>query len=133
MAETNDNPELPVPKAGPGSPSWKRGRPKGVLNKLTRERYDFIEMVVGAQGSEERREFAQAIRKQFMDGSIAPAVATCILHWWLGKPKESIEVQHIPPDLSELSDEQLAERAKLVADVLKDDELVEAVVSSGPH
>lgn len=68
------------------------GRQKGTENRLTKERRAFVEMVIGAEDSEERALFAAQIRKQFMEGTIAPAIATLILQWWLGKPKEHVSI-----------------------------------------
>jgi hypothetical protein len=80
---------LPVPT------NWRAGigRAKGSQNKLTKERIAFVEMVVGKPDSPELVEFAANIRKQFMDGSLNPQIAVTILHWWLGKPKETVELK----------------------------------------
>lgn len=69
------------------------GRPKGAQNRLTKERHEFIDAVVGKVGSTERQLFALSIRTQFMAGTLSPVVAQTILYWWLGKPKETVEVQ----------------------------------------
>jgi hypothetical protein len=93
------------------------GRKFGSQNRLTKERREFIEMVVGEQGSAERKEFADHVRRQFMDGTLSPAIATTILHWWLGKPKDTVEIQ-TPPQYDAMTNEQLAERARLLATII---------------
>jgi hypothetical protein len=70
------------------------GRRRGTKNKSVLRRYEFIDEVMGKVGSEELKEFAQAIRKQFMDGTIPGPVATIVLQWALGKPKDTVEVEH---------------------------------------
>lgn len=78
-----EEPIAPEHARVPGKP----GRPKGRENALTRERREFIELVIGAADTKERQEFAASIRRQFMDGTISPAIGTLILQWWLGSPK----------------------------------------------
>jgi hypothetical protein len=99
------------------------GRKRGSLNKLTRERREFVEMVVGEQDSKERKEFADRVRQQFMDGTLSPAIATTILHWWLGKPKDTVEIQ-TPPQYDAMTNEQLAERARLLATIIAAEQAV---------
>lgn len=94
-APTSSTAISPIPKPGDPIPEehvrkpLATGRPLGRENNLTRERRAFIELIVGKENSDEREEFAASLRRQFMDGTIAPAIATIILNHWLGPVKNA--------------------------------------------
>jgi hypothetical protein len=116
----------------PGFRAMGIGRKRGSVNRLTRERREFIDMVIGMEGSDERKEFAARIRQQFMNGTINPQIATTIMHWWLGKPKDTIEVKETPANYAELTDSQLAERAMLIAKALAEKEQLANTIDIAP-
>jgi hypothetical protein len=96
----------------------QRGRPVGSISKWTRVRHDFLDKLFGMPGSEELQEFAAAIRKQFIDGTIHPQIGVFIMQHWMGVPKQKVEVDINMPALSSMTDAELAERAILVAEVI---------------
>lgn len=117
MAETAI--EVPPPRPmvpGPRGGMLNRGgRPAGTVPHEIRVKKELSDLVFGAPNSEELKVMCAAWRKQFLEGTIHPTIATTLMHWWLGKPKETIEVQR-SFDVSELTDEELIARARDLAD-----------------
>jgi len=96
------------------------GRPRGRQNNLTIQRREFFEEMIGETGSEKWKLFVASIRTQFMNGTIAPGIATALVYLWLGKPTERIQISEGPPDLGNLSDEELAHRARILAAAIEE-------------
>lgn len=102
-----------------GSSNVGLGRPLGSPNRIT------------AAGRAEAKQFclrivrdpryAASFAERAFSGTLPAAVEVTMLHYAWGKPVEHIEVglPQSSVDLSELSDEQLAERAGMIADVLR--------------
>jgi hypothetical protein len=139
-AETQDQDVAPSrPNAAPDNPihrlgnQWRNGRPKGTKNRLTREREQFIDMVIGEVDSAERAAFAASMRQQVMAGTAAPAVTLFLLQTWLGKPKETLEIQAAPVDFADLTDEQLAARAAALTEVLRGKEAAANTIDVTPE
>jgi hypothetical protein len=107
-------PDYRVPAHG-GGLLHRAGRPKGAINKSTQERRELCDMVFGSAGSEERKVFAQKMRERFLEGKLSAVVEQTLLHWWLGKPKDTVEVHVAPPDFSTMTNEELATRAQQLA------------------
>ena len=68
------------------------GRPKGSVNKTTRDQKAFAARVLGEPGTPEFEEFVAVTRKQLIAGILPPAITSLILHYAYGKPKETVEV-----------------------------------------
>lgn len=141
--EPTPTPEDPDPREShpmAGLTHWADGRPRSERHlrlgntwlgqnqphmTIYQEKRKFIEMIVGAPNSQEQADFALSIRNKFINGTLAPAIAVTVLHLWLGKPKETIEVREAPPDYAELTDEQLAARASMLAAMLHEQNTID--------
>src|ERR1017187_5631553 len=81
-----------VPRA-----TWGRaagyGRVKGTPNKITARQREVAEMVLGKPGTPEFDEFVQAERRSALSGLMAPGVKTLWMHYLLGVPKVSVDVE----------------------------------------
>jgi hypothetical protein len=69
------------------------GRPKGRANNLTLRQREVAEMVLGKPGTPEFDEFVQAERRSALSGLMAPGVKTLWMHYLLGVPKVSVDVE----------------------------------------
>lgn len=88
---------------------------RGGMSRHFRTRRELTDWIFGKPGTKELQEFAFEMREQFMDGTINPAIATTLLHWWCGKPKDTIEIQESGPSVEEMSNEDLQLRALYLA------------------
>lgn len=62
--------------------------------------------------------YRETLEKRAKAGVLAPAVEQMIWHYAYGKPADRVEISR-GPDLSDLTEEELADRAELIANVLK--------------
>jgi hypothetical protein len=76
----------------------KSGRPKGALNKSTRDIQDFARRML--EDPEYVRELAVRLRR-----GKAPHVETVLYHYGYGKPRETISVENVPPFLFRIADD----------------------------
>ena len=81
-----------VPRA-----TWGRaagyGRVKGTPNKITARQREVAAMVLGEPGTPEFAEFVAAERKAALEQSMAPAIKSLWMHYLLGVPKVSVDVE----------------------------------------
>lgn len=75
---------------GPGP-----GRPKGRKNTLTLQQRAVAEMVLGKPGTPEFDEFVRAQRRDILAGILPPPLVALWMHYLLGKPKETIELDGV--------------------------------------
>lgn len=96
---------MPRPVIGPGP-----GRPKGSLNKATREFQRACRKLL------EDKDYRDALKKRLLAGTLKPQVEVMLHHYAYGKPKETIDVNHMVQEdvtaLQELTPEQLAAEAQ---------------------
>jgi hypothetical protein len=71
---------VPRPKLPPGP-----GRPKGSLNKATREIRDFARSVL------ESPEYVESLKRRLRQGN-APHMETLLHHYAYGKPRDTLEI-----------------------------------------
>lgn len=95
---------------GPGP-----GRPKGLKNKQTSEQRKFAEEVCYGRDGKGRQEFVDMVRLQLLTGTLPQGVYALLLYYLLGKPVERVEVRALPADYSDMTAEQLRERALQIA------------------
>jgi hypothetical protein len=91
------------------------GRPPGAPNKANGLAKHFAREIV------ESPEYRASLKSRAKSGTLPPQVETMLWAYAYGKPTEKVEIttpQH--QDMSEMSTEELAERAALIASVLKD-------------
>ena len=101
---------------GPG-----KGRPKGSLNKTTLLQREVAEKVLGKPGTPEFEEFIASQRKQILLGILPPVILQMWMHYLVGKPKETIEVQ------GEVTTEKVVREVIHLPDADKVDETSDAV------
>lgn len=87
---------MPVKKTGrkENLTNAGKGRPKGVLNKVTREIKDICSRLVHDETYQV--EFAARLH----EGKLAPAIECMVWHYAFGKPKETVDIQgeiKVPP------------------------------------
>jgi hypothetical protein len=107
-----------------------KGRPKGALNYVTREAREFALGIVRSD------EYRASLVRRIANDTLAPQVETTLLAYAFGKPPERVEVAGDTSHLADLSDEQLAERAELIAALLRmkrDAANTDALAASGPE
>jgi hypothetical protein len=91
------------------------GRPPGALNKGRGEAKAFCQEVIRSE------EYKMSVRARARAGTLPAAVETLLWHYAYGKPVEHVQLQTgSTVDLSELTTEQLAERATFIAGILRD-------------
>ena len=77
--------------------TWGRaagyGRVKGTPNKITARQREVAAMVLGEPGTPEFAEFVAAERKAALEQSMAPAIKSLWMHYLLGVPKVSVDVE----------------------------------------
>jgi hypothetical protein len=67
-------------------PNAGKGRPKGALNKATREAREFCASIV------DDVEYQTTVRRRAIEGTLSPAVECMLWYYAKGKPKESVDV-----------------------------------------
>jgi hypothetical protein len=91
------------------------GRPLGSLNKNRGEAKSFCLDILRSD------EYRRSVQVRAKLGTLPPAVETLLWHYAYGKPVEHVAVTTAAnADLSDMSAEQLAERASFIASVLKE-------------
>lgn len=78
-------------------PNAGKGRPKGALNKSTRDIQEF------SRATLEDPEYVRELKTRLRRGK-APHVETLLYHYAFGKPKETLNVEHVPPFLFRIDD-----------------------------
>ena len=63
--------------------------------------------------------YRESVRARAAKGTLPPAIETMLWHYAYGKPAEQVVIRDERRDLSNLSEEELAERAELIATVLR--------------
>jgi len=91
------------------------GRPPGALNKNRGEAKTFCQEVLRSE------EYRNSVKTRARSGTLPPQVEVLLWHYAYGKPVEHVALTTAAnTDLSELTTEQLAERANFIASVLRD-------------
>jgi hypothetical protein len=91
------------------------GRPPGALNKNRGEAKTFCQEILRSE------EYKHSVRMRAKAGTLPAQVEVLLWHYAYGKPVEHVAIATAATsDLSELSTEQLAERAAFIAGVLRD-------------
>jgi hypothetical protein len=95
----------------------KGGRPKGRLNDATYEIRQFCQGIIRSD------EYRTSVMRRIKNDTLPPQTEALLLAYGYGKPPEHLHLtaslQDARNDLSELTEEQLAERAELLAMVLR--------------
>lgn len=102
---------------GPGRPPGQKDNPKSARGSATRARVEaasqFARLVV------EDAEYRKSLLDRAKRGVLPPQVETALFYYAYGKPVERVEVEDTTPiDVRQLSEAQLAERARLLAGAL---------------
>jgi hypothetical protein len=91
------------------------GRPPGAVNKIRGEAKVFCQEVLRSE------EYRQSVRQRAKSGTLPAQVEVLLWHYAYGKPVEHVQVATAAnTDLSELTTEQLAQRAAFIASVLSE-------------
>lgn len=98
------------------------GRPKGSKNQITSEARAFALEIVRSP------EYRKSLLTRVAAGTLPANIEAMLWAYAYGRPTERVEVTHISPaaQLAEMSVQELAERAALIAKVLTDVGDVEA-------
>jgi hypothetical protein len=78
------------------------GRPRGVPNKATRDQKEFLRSVL------ESEEYRESLRLRLIRGE--PGLEQMAHHYLMGKPKDTLAIEHAPPLLvvDELTEDDIA-------------------------
>ncbi len=79
------------------------GRPKGSLNKVSREQKEFIKSILDSE------EYRESFRRRLIRGDAA--LEQMAHHYIIGKPKDTLAIEKMPPMLvvDELTDQDIAD------------------------
>lgn len=78
-------------------------------------------------------DYLRNLKRRALAGVLAPAVEMMLWHYLIGKPSETVNVNvnYKGEDLTKLSDEQLAEKARLLSDKILTDKPKQQLLPSG--
>jgi len=79
-----------------------------------------------SKGILQSRTYYESILRRILLDTLPSAVELRLHDYAHGKPVEQIEVRELPADLSDLTSEQLKERARQVSERIRDEQAVEA-------
>jgi hypothetical protein len=101
------------------------GRKRGSLNTVSKEAREFAARILDS------REYRESLVRRIKAGTLPSNIEALLYHYRFGKPKETIEVQMSPAevDLSQLSNEELARRAELLAQAARAAEVAQEMVT----
>jgi hypothetical protein len=104
--------------------NWGKGRPRGTQNKVSAQAREFAQNILTSP------EYRASLVRRIQQDDLPPVVETLLYHYAYGKPKERIEVSEAPPQLDELTMEQLQVRAAMVFEKARQTALLEARTST---
>ena len=86
------------------------GRPKGSLNRITKQAREFARKILDSE------EYRNSIERRIGKDSLPGGVEVMLWYYAYGKPTEKVDVSFSETaDLSDLTEAQLAERAQHLA------------------
>ena len=89
-----------------------RGRPPGSPNRNTIMGRDFARDLLASE------EYQESLKRRIVNGTLSPLIEILLYHYAYGKPKDTLEIQRGPVDLSHLSNDELASRAHTLAKLI---------------
>lgn len=95
----------PNPRPGPG-------RPRGAMGALTKQAREAASRILDSA------EYLMSLKTRANQGTLPPPVEIMLWHYRYGKPKDQIVITQSEENLTELTTEELALRAKAIADDL---------------
>ena len=88
------------------------GRPRGAMGALTKQAREAASRILDSA------EYLMSLKTRANEGTLPPPVEIMLWHYRYGKPKDQIVITQGEENLTELTTEELALRAKAIAEDL---------------